>query len=227
MTVARRRVKLAVLAAVATTVMSGCAGMYPGAAAVAGSETITHDEVDDLARAVCSANIASAQLSGQPAPTLASRAARETALQILIETELSQQFGARRGVEASQRQVSQAIAGSENGIAMLPTEQRADFRTALRAYTEGQLMLIEVGRRALGPAASDEQAIAEGRRQRSMFVDTIDVEVDPRYGRYEDQRFKPGGTSLSVPASAEARAAERAQPSPTYVASLPASQQCS
>lgn len=226
MTVARRRLKLAVLAAVATTVMSGCAGMTPGAAAVVGPETITHEQVDDVALAVCSANIASAKLSGQPAPTLATRGARETALQILVETELSHQFGEARGVEASQRDVAEAVAQNENGIAMLPAGQRADFREALRGYAEGQLILIAAGRRALGPDTPEDEAIAEGRRLRSQFVKTIDVEVDPRYGRYEDQRVKPGGTSLSVPASAEARAGERAQPSQTYIATLPATQRC-
>lgn len=227
MTVARRRLRLAVLAAVATTVLGGCAGLHPGAAAVVGSETITHQQVDEVARAVCSANIASGRMSGQPAAPLHSRGARETALTILLETELSHQFGRARGVEAPQRQVAQAVAASANGIAMLPAEQRADFRDALRGYAEGQFILIEAGRRALGQDVPEDEAIAEGRRQRAGFISSLDVEVDPRYGRYEDQRFKRGGTSLSVPASAEARAGARTQPGPAYIEALPPSQQCS
>lgn len=223
--VAGRRVKLAALAAGAMTVLAGC-GLHPGAAFVVGSETSSHEEVDDVALAVCSANLASAQLNGQ-ASNLPTRRAREIAVDILLETELSQQFGEHEGVEASPQAVSQAVAQNASGIAMLPEDRREAFRTALREYAEGQLMLIEVGRASLGAQVSEEEALAEGTRLRAEYVDTLDVEVDPRYGRFEDGVFKRGGTELSVPASAGARAADRAQPGDAFVAQLPASQLCS
>lgn len=225
MQVAGRRWKLAVLAAVAATTLAGC-GLSPGTAATVGSTTITHDRVDDVAVAVCSANLASARASNQPLPTLATRGAREVALQILVETELSQQFGEEEGVEANRQQVSQAVAQNETGIEMLPDDQREDFREALREYAEGQLILIEIGRRAIGTEVPDDQAIAEGSRLRDEFVATLDVEIDPRYGRFEDGAFKRGGTSLSVPASREAIAGGKAQPADAFVTALPASQQC-
>jgi hypothetical protein len=218
-------VKLAALAAGATTVLAGC-GLHPGAAFVVGSETTSHEEVDDVALAVCSANLATAQMSGQQSQ-LPTRRAREIALDILLETELSQQFGEHEGVEASPREVSQALAQNEQGIAMLPEDRREDFRTALREYAEGQLMVIEVGREELGADVSDEEALSEGTRQRTEYVESIDVEVDPRYGRFEDGVFKRGGTALSVPASVAARAGDRAQPGEGFVAGLPASQLCS
>lgn len=225
MLVAGRRSRVAVLAVVAATALAGC-GLTPGTAAVVEDTTISHEQVDDVALAICSANLASARASNQPPPTLATRGAREVALQILVETELSRQFGAQKGIEASRQQVSQAVAQNESGIAMLPEEQQEDFRTALREYTEGQLVLIEAGRRSLGTTVSDDEAIGEGTRLRDEFVDTLDVEVDPRYGRFEDGVFKRGGTSLSVPASREAVAGSEAQPADGFVAALPASQQC-
>ncbi len=223
---AGRRVKLAAVAAGAMTVLAGC-GLHPGAAAVVGSSTISHDEVDDVALAVCSANLSSSELTGQPARALPSRGAREVALQILLETELSQQFGEHEGVEANPQQVSQALAQNDSAIGMLPEDRREDFRNALQEYAEGQLMLIEVGKESLGGEVSDDEAVAEGTRLRNEYVDTLDVEVDPRYGRFEDGAFKRGGTSLSVPASDRARAGDRAQPNDAFVTSLPASQQCS
>jgi hypothetical protein len=208
------------------TVLAGC-GLHPGAAAVVETETISHDEVDDVALAVCSANLASSQLTGQAAQALPSRGAREVAVEILLETELSQQFGEHEGVEANPQQVSQALAQNESGVAMLPEERREDFLDALREYAEGQLILIEVGRQSLGAEVSDDEAVAEGTRLRNEYVDTLDVEVDPRYGRFEDGAFQRGGTSLSVAASQRARAGERAQPSDAFVTGLPASQLCS
>jgi hypothetical protein len=217
---------MAVLSAAATMAVTGC-GVNPGAAAVVGPETITHDEVDDIALAVCSANLATARVSNQPLPTLASRGAREVALQILVETELSHQFGEERGVEATGQQVSQAVAQNESGLALLPPEQREDFRTVLREYASGQLVLAEIGRRSLGGNVSEDQAIAEGQRLRSEFVEDVEVEIDPRYGSFEDGRFTRGGSSLSVPVSDAARAGSQAQPGDAFVAALPASQQCS
>lgn len=222
---ARRRVKLAALAA-GMTLLAGC-GIHPGAAAVVGSEKISQQQVDDLAKAVCSANLASAKASNQPPPTLASRGAREVALQILLETALSQQFGRHEHVQANQQQVSRALAPNEKGFSMLPVGQREDFRNALRNYVAGQLMLIEVGKRSLGNQASQDQATAEGMRQRAKYVKTLDVQVDPRFGRFEDGTFKRGGTDLSVAASDQARAGDSAQPGDSFVAALPASQKCS
>lgn len=222
----RRRVKLAAVAAGAALVLAGC-GIHPGTAAVVGSEPISHQEVDDIATAVCRANVAGAEASGrQPAP-LPTRGARELAVEILVETELARQLGEREGVDANQRAVSQAVAQNESGLALLEGKQREDLRAALRDYAESQFMLIEIGRQSLGDQVSDDEAIAEGRRILAEYAASVDVEIDPRYGRFDDGVFKPGGTSLSVPASERAKAGANQQPSDVFIGGLPASQLCS
>jgi hypothetical protein len=223
--VAGRRTKLAAVAAGATAVLAGC-GLHPGAAAVVGSETISHEQVDDVAAAVCTANVASSRVSSQPPPTLANSGAREVALQILLETELSQQFGAAEGVEATPQDVSAAVAQNENGLMLLPEDQRQDFRAALRDYAESQLLLIEIGKQALGEDAGDNEALQAGLQQRAEYVEQLDVEVDPRYGRFADGGFKRGGAALSVPVTEQAKSGASEQPSTTFVTSLPRSQQC-
>lgn len=222
---AGRRVKLAALAAGVTTVLAGC-GLHPGAAAVVESQTISHDRVDEIATAVCTANVATSRMSNQPPATLPMRGARQVALQILLETELSHQFGEHEGVEATPQEVSQAVAQNEAGLNLLPPDQRATFREALRDYTEGQLIVRDIGQEALPGQASQQQAIEEGMRLRGEFVQTLDVEVDPRYGRFDEGRYQLGGTELSVPASAFARAGAREEPGDAFVAQLPDSQQC-
>lgn len=225
MLVAGRRVKLAALAA-GVALLAGC-GVHPGAAAVVGSDEISTSEVDDVAVAVCSANLASARASNATLPTLPTRGARQLAMQILLEGELSKQFGEHEGVSANQQQVSQALAQNEQGFAMLPADQRDDFKNALKQYAEGQLILLEIGKQKLGKDAADNDAINEGKRLRDEYVKSLDVEIDPRFGRFEDGAFKPGGTSLSVAQSSTARAGDRAKPADAFVAGLPASQQCS
>ncbi len=222
---ARRRLKLAAVAAGAAAFLAGC-GLHPGAAAVVGSQTISHERVDDIALAVCRANVASAEAGGQPASPLPSRGARELAVEILIETELADQLGRREGVEADQQSVAQAMAQNEQGLALLDAEQQEQLRGALRDYAESQFMLIELGRRSLGSAASEEEAMAEGKRLLARYARSVDVEVDPRYGSYDKGAFTPGGTSLSVAASDEAKDGEQARPSDGFIADLPASQLC-
>ena len=94
---------------------------------------------------------------------------------MLINTSLSRQFGASEGVQPNQAQVSAALAASEQNIASLPAEQRQVFRDTVREYAEGQLMLIEIGRRALTEAGkknvTEQQAISEGTKLRNAWAD--------------------------------------------------------
>ncbi|HET8718876.1 MAG TPA: hypothetical protein VFM50_14115 [Nocardioidaceae bacterium] len=227
---ASRTRRLAGLAAAAALLLSGCGGLHPGAAAVVGSTTIGHESVDDLAAALCTANVKGAQASGAP-QDFATRGTRQGALQILLDARLSHLFGEARGVEPDSALVSQALAQNEPLIQALPAEQRDAYREALREYASGQVMLIEIGRQSLREqgktGVTDDEALAEGQRLRQKFVQDLDIEVDPRYGDYTNGTLKPGGSSLSVAESKSARAGDTAQPGPAFVAALPASQRCS
>ena len=227
----RRGTKLSMLAASAALVLAGCGSVHPGSAAVVGAETITHSEVDELADAFCSASVSTAQAQGQAAPETATRGAREGALQLLLETALSRQFGEHENVDPDPQQVSQALEQNEQGVALVPPGQREGLRSVLREYAEAQLMLVEAGRKSLAADSTtqvpDEQAFAEGERLRTDFVNGLDVEVDPRYGTFSEGAIQRGTSSLSVPASDDARAGARAEPAAAWVSALPASQKCS
>lgn len=230
MTAARRRTRRAAVAAAAVlTVLTtgGCAALHPGTAAVVGGDTIDHSTVDDVALALCAANLAGAAAAGEQAPALPTRGAREAALQILLEAEITRQFAETLDVEATPRELAESVSQTEQALGQLPAEHRDAFQEAVRAFNERQLLLIAAGRQALGdPAAPAEQAIAEGQRLQQEYLQGLDVEVDPRYGTFEDSAFRPGGTELSVAASERALAGGRANPSEGWVAGLPASQKC-
>ncbi len=224
-----RSVKGSVLALAAAFVVSAC-GTHPGAAAVVGSERISDDRVDEVASALCAAQSGAGQAAPQQ-QQLASRAARQGALDVLLNSTLSRQYGESEGVEPDQEQVAQALAANAQNLEALPEDHREVFRDVLRDYAEGQLMLIEVGRRKLtdeGKQNVDEQqAVAEGTRLRNAWATkNLDVEVDPRYGEYSKNQLLAKSGSLSVAKSTRATDGDSPDPSQGWVAALPASQKC-
>ena len=224
-----RTVKGSAAAVLAALLMSACTA-HPGSAAVVGSDRISTGEVDDVASALCSAQ-GSSGANGQT-QELAGRAARQGALDVLINATLSHQFGESEGVEPDQEQVSAALAANEQSINALPKDQREVFRETLRQFAEGQLVLLEVGRQALaarGTAnASEEQSVNEGRRLRDAWArKNVDVSVDPRFGEFSKGALQAKSGSLSVPVSQSATDGDSANPSAGWVAALPASQKCS
>lgn len=220
-----RILKRSLLAVVAAAALSGC-GMHPGAAAVVGSTTITGDEVDGAARALCSAN----QAGGQATGDLASRGARQAALQFLIDNELSRQFAEAEGVEPDQEQVSATLSQNAQGIEAIPKSEREEFTDLLVGFRESELILAEVGAASLeeqGTATpAPEEAASEGARLRADWAESIEVEVDPRFGTYAEGGLAPASGSLSVPISDTAKAGSAGEPGAAWVASLPASQKC-
>ena len=221
--------RLPVLVAACAFVLSSC-GAHPGSAAVVGSERIGEGQLDEVAGALCAAQTGSQQ--GGPPQELATRAARQGALNVLISGSLSRQYGESQGVEADQEQVSNALASNAQSIETIPASRREVFRTTLRDYAEGQLMLVEIGRKALTAAGTrnvtEQQALAEGVRLRDAWAaKNVKVSVDPRFGRFTGGTLRPESGSLSAPVSAGAADGSKAQPSTSWVSSLPASQKCS
>lgn len=224
-----RTVKGSVLALAAAFLMSSCA-THPGSAAVVGSESISDSHVDEVAHALCAAQGASQD--GQSAQALASRSARQGALGVLLNSSLSRQFGASEGVQPNQQQVSAALQGNEQNISSLPADRREVFRDTVREYAEGQLMLIDIGKRELAKAGkknvTDQQAISEGTKLRNAWAKkNAAVSVDPRFGEFRNNELLPVSGSLSVAQSKNAADGSSPDPSQGWVAALPASQKCS
>ncbi len=222
-----RTVRLSVLVAGAALALTGC-GLHPGAAAVVGGTTISGGEVDDAAAALCSANITGAKANGQPKPELATRGARQAAVQLLIDSELSHKFAESRGVSPDRAKVSNAIAQQKQTVDLLPEATKAAFSDILRNYAEGQLMLMEIGKQELGdPNAADDKALAAGTKARDEWAQQVDVEVDPRYGDWSQGSLHSASGSLSVPVSDRAATGANMEPGAGWVAGLPSSQKCS
>lgn len=224
-----RTLKLSVLAAASALAMSACSA-HPGSAAVVGSESIGGGRLDEVASALCSAQGSAAQ-SSQP-QELASRAARQGALDVLINGSTSRQFGESQGVEADQEQLASAVDANKATIAKLPADRRTVFRETLVDYATGQLMLGEIGKNELEKQgtsnATAEQAVAAGTKLRDAWVEkNLKVSVDPRYGTFSKGALVAKSGSLSAAVSADAVDGAAQAPSSSWVSSLPASQKCS
>jgi hypothetical protein len=223
-----RILKGSAVALVAVFALSGCT-THPGAAAVVGSDTISDSQLDDVALALCSAQ--STSQTGVP-QDLAGRAAREGALSVLLNGELSKQFGESLGLEPDQAQVSAAVAANQSTIDALPASRRAAFTDTLRQYAEGQLVVVAAGkaeltRQGTTNSTTDQQVAAGTRLRDAWAAKHVKVSVDPRYGRFTKGALVASSGSLSVPVSATAQAGAKAQPATTWVSALPATQKCS
>ena len=221
-----RFVRVSALVAGAALALGGC-GMHPGAAAVVGDTTISGSEVDDAAAALCTEAITGAEARGEAKPDLASRAARQAAVGLLIDSELSRQFAEEKGVEPDKAALSNAFAQNAQTIEQLPEENREGYRNVLEGYVSSQLVLAEIGRESLGdPNAAEDAARAEGARLRGKWAKSVDIEVDPRFGTYDKGTLTATSGSLSFPASERAAAGANPEPAANWVAGLPMSQKC-
>lgn len=221
-----RMVRFAGLTSAAALLLSACGSVHPGDAAVVGSDSISQTRVDGVATAVCTVNTSSGQSSSVP-----SRNARRFALNLLLDSTLSLQFGRKEGVRPDQHLVSTGLAQSAQTFSSLPPAQRADLQSAVHDVYAGQSVLESIGRRSLEKNGqtnvTTKQALAQGSLLRNQYAQSLDIEVDPRFGTYEKGQVAPTSGSLSSAVSPTALDGQTSDPSTDWVSALPASQKCS
>jgi hypothetical protein len=219
-----RLTKTAVLA-VAALALTGCS-QHPGSAAVIGSHSISIAQVDDVARGLCSANTH----GGSGVTNLPSRGARVAALAVMLDSELSREFGAAKHVRPDEEQVSKVQAAQEVNVRLLPASEQPPMRAWLKTYAEGQQMLQTIGKASLRSQGQTKitstQAIAEGSRLRKIFAKHITISIDPRFGVWSNGTVRFTSGSVSVAQSARAVLGDKADPSSVWSATLPPSQTC-
>src|SRR5215208_1100448 len=88
--------------ALAAALLGGCGAAQPGVAANVGDETITVDQVDDLAADVCTLQAALPQGGAQQPQTTTGLAARDGALQSMVLRSMAEQMAADFGFTADE-----------------------------------------------------------------------------------------------------------------------------
>ncbi|MGK2875706.1 MAG: hypothetical protein ACSLEW_08700 [Nocardioides sp.] len=215
------------VAALALLLLSGCAELTPGTAAVVNGTRITNDEVDDFADAQCVARERAAKSDSSTA--LAVSRVQQNSLGLLMDTELSLQYAEDQGIEP-EKSLSQGLYSQyEPGITPLPSKARTVLTDVFQAWARGRAILIEAGSRSTGEAPSFtnlDKLIDAGLQERDSWLKKAEITTDPRYAPTE-QGFPGGGdSSVSRAGSDFAKGAAAKEPDPKWIAGLPASQTC-
>jgi hypothetical protein len=216
-----------VTAAAATMALAGCSALSPGVAADVDGHTFSTADVDDLADALCAVNAAQ---PSEGAAEISGRQVRGAALNRLIQVQLAEQLGEEEGLRPDEGTVAQQLKGVEDQLADVPDDQLAAFMDSYAEYVRGADVVTQLGRRSLEEQGQenvdDTAALAAGSALLQEYAQDADVEVDPRFGSFEDGQVVPGDGSLSVPVSASAVDGVAPEPPPGFVSGLPPTQKC-
>lgn len=222
----RRHLIRAAATAGGLVVLSACGanGVSPGVAAQVDDEQITTDEVDDLATVICAID----KGSGQPGKPMSAQ--RATALTVLLAIEVGREVGDLDAVP--QEQVNQSVAAASEARQFVPEDLQSYFDEVVRESTRSAIAVDAAAAAAVSetgqqpePTAVQEQAV----RLQQEYLAVNPVDIDPRFGVYQDGQVVDGDGSVSVPVSERAtslvpQATDDLAAQPP--ADLPASQVC-
>jgi len=188
----RRRTAVLALAACGVAALSGCsaASEHPGAAAIVGNQRIAVAtlQADVTAYRTALAQDANAQEgSSVPGQTL----------QLLVLAQVVQQTLAAQGLSVAEGQVQQdeasdaAQAGGAQALAQDFVQQLSLAPSSMDTYYRmraGELELLQ--RAGVDPSATD--AGAQLQKMLAAAADRLGVQVNPRYGVWNDQKLALG-----------------------------------
>ena len=221
-----RLARLAVIAPalmVAAAALGGCGGATPGVAAEVGDDTITIDEVDQLAGDVCAVQEDLPEASAPQGQATSGLRARDGALQSLVLRSIADQMADDYGLTTDQDYQAQV----DQARTQLRSVDEEKVEAALPAYTALPYfinIMRQVGEQ--NGAANTDEALTEGIRQAQDWQADHPIRTNPMFGSFNigDQEIESERDDLSFPASSTAK--DAAGGSADYFASLPESQRC-
>lgn len=218
----------AVLGAAGLVTLTGCAAadLHPGAAAVVDGEEVSLEEANEFAEDFCDLNRPSLQ---QNATRVSMAEVRAFSLHLLVRDLLLHDFAAERGLEVGGDYRDAVSQLDEEAAQFGVPEQSVDTYVRFREAEEYGRAVLQAAGEAEG--ATGEEALGAGQAAFQEWVGTQDVDLDPRFGTLDEQfAYEPGGESLSVPVSEQARLGvtppQPGQRSTEYVVTLPDAQVC-
>lgn len=218
---------LAPLALTAVLGLSGCGQLSPGTASEVGGDQITHDQVDDLVTAQCTAANAAAESGGSGAVPVSQ--VRQQSLGVLMDTALSTQYAEDQGISPDKQIAAALFDQFEPTIATLPESSREVLSEVFRDWALGRSAMIEAGSRATGQpvtAAAAQELMTAGLDAREKWLTTIEIDTDARYAPAANGFPGGGDGSVSRPTSDFAKGATAPEADAAWVGGLPAGQKC-
>jgi hypothetical protein len=227
----RRRsdaLRRAVPAVIALLLLSGCSELTPGTASVVNGTKITNRQVDDLSDAQCDLRGTLSKAGSAPASSAAR--IKQESLGLLMDIELSNQFGKAESLTAD-KSLAAAFLGQVLPIFKpLPTKSRNEMTGVFTKWAKGRAVIVEAGAKATGqqPTSQNlEQLLNAGLKARDTWQKKIDIDTNPRYAPNEKGLTGGGGDgSVSKATSAFAKGGSATDLNAKWVAALPTSQKC-
>lgn len=220
----RGRVRGALVVALAALTLSGCAALKPGVAAQVGEESITMDEVDQVATDFCEA--VAPQLESQ-AETVPNSYFRGGIAGTLALRTVADEVAADFGVAADSDDYTTQIAEIRRGVASLPEDIRESVLRVESAPLYVQEIQAEVGEVVLGGDGDREAFVAAGQDEFATWIAENGVEFDPSLDTVmQDGTIADADQSISFAVSEAARGGQEQQPNSMLARQLPTTQRC-
>lgn len=220
--------RAAVPVVLALLLLSGCSELTPGTASVVNGTKITDAQVDDLSSAQC--DLRGTLTKAGSAPASSAARIRQESLGLLMDVELSDQFGKDKSLTADESLTAAFFGQVQPIFKPLPTKARKEMTSVFQDWSKGRAILVQAGAAETGqqPTAQNlEQLLNAGLKARAAWLKKADIDTDPRYA--PNKQGLPGGGgdgSVSKATSAFAKGGAATELDAKWVAGLPAAQKC-
>ena len=213
----------------ALVLLSGCSGsgLSPGTASDVNGTRITTSRVSDVAAAQC--DLRDVLTEKQLAPAITAAQVNRESLSLLMDTELTKQFGASEDIDPD-KLIGAAFLGRVQPLFTdLPADSKALMTEVFSLWADTRSILVKAGSAATGekPSATNLDKLLEaGLQERQRWLKTAQLTTDPRYGPDKDGYPSRDSASVSKARSTFAVDAEKETPSPAFLSGLPPNQKC-
>jgi hypothetical protein len=216
------RITSLLVGGLALLVLSGCAGLQPGAAATIGDESIRRSQVDDVTRISCDLGV------GQGAQPRS--AVSRDIVNAMVTTRTDTLYAESVGASYDKAQLQTRVQQLKDSLTKLSDTDRDLYVQVVGDYLRSQLMITDVGTKALKEKGTakpgNDEALNEGSKLSAAWVKKhLDVQIDPRYNPGASGKAGGGDGSVSRPVSPYAKSAAGAA-KPAFVTALPAELRC-
>jgi hypothetical protein len=214
---------------VALLLLSGCSGsgLPPGTASDVNGTRITTTRVSDVAAAQC--DLRDVLTKKQLAPAITAAQVNRESLSLLMDTELTKQFGASEDFKPDPL-LSEAFLGRVQPLFTdLPADSKALMTEVFTVWADTRSILVEAGSDATGqkPTFSNADKLLEaGLQLREKWLKNAVITTDPRYAPDKDGYPSRDSASVSKARSTFAVDSEKETPSPAFLSGLPPNQKC-
>ena len=209
--------------------LSGCSGsgLPAGTASDVNGTRITTTRVSEVAAAQC--DLRDVLTKKQLAPAVTAAQVSRESLSLLMDTELTKQFGESKDIEPDQL-LSEAFFGRVQPLFTdLPAASKELMTSVFTVWADTRSILVEAGSAETGqkPTFSNADKLLEaGLQVRQKWLKTAHITTDPRYGPDKDGYPSRDSASVSKARSTFAVDSEKETPSPAFLSGLPPNQKC-